>query len=182
MRPEGLPAQNSCQTPPPYLRGSSLHKDDWFRAHLWRWRDLCRPPGVARRCADCRHSVLGGVGSPMAMSDDLGTLNRQVIQLYRAGKYVDATDIASRALAMAERQFGRSAIGVGITLDNLGLLYRAPGPLCGGRAAAQARDGDSMRGRSARTTQTVRIRGAGTQSGRYDGCGPREVVRRRASR
>jgi CHAT domain-containing protein/tetratricopeptide (TPR) repeat protein len=60
-------------------------------------------------------------------SDDLDTLNKQVVQLYQAGSYPEATDIAKRALALAERQFGPDHPTVGTALNNLAGFYKAQG-------------------------------------------------------
>jgi hypothetical protein len=40
--------------------------------------------------------------------DDFDILNEQVLRLYGAGKYSQALEIATRALTVAERQFGHS--------------------------------------------------------------------------
>jgi tetratricopeptide (TPR) repeat protein/CHAT domain-containing protein len=58
-------------------------------------------------------------------SDNFDTLNREVAQLYRAGKYAEAMDIANRALAVAEHQFGPDDARVGTALNNLAQLYQA---------------------------------------------------------
>jgi CHAT domain-containing protein/tetratricopeptide (TPR) repeat protein len=67
-----------------------------------------------------------GVASSTAraqQSDDLNTLNQQVVALYQAGKYAEATDIAQRALALAERRFGPDHARVAAALNNLAALY-----------------------------------------------------------
>ena len=56
-------------------------------------------------------------------SDDLATLNRQMQQLYGAGKYADATEIATQSLALGERQFGPDHPEVGNSLNDLAFLY-----------------------------------------------------------
>jgi len=58
-------------------------------------------------------------------SDDLDALNRQALQLYQAGKYAEATDIANRALALAERQFGLEHPKFADALSSLAVTYRA---------------------------------------------------------
>jgi CHAT domain-containing protein/Tfp pilus assembly protein PilF len=60
-------------------------------------------------------------------SDELSALNLQVEQLYQAGKYGEATDIAKRALGLAERLFGPDHADIGTALNNLALLYRRQG-------------------------------------------------------
>jgi tetratricopeptide (TPR) repeat protein/CHAT domain-containing protein len=72
-----------------------------------------------------------GIGCPTAKAqradDDLNALNQQVDQLYRAGKYAEATEIAERALALAKRQFGPSHAQIVPAVRNLADLYRAQG-------------------------------------------------------
>ena len=54
-------------------------------------------------------SVLVGVTSLPAVAqgaDELAALNAQVVKLYQAGKYAEATEIAKRSLALAEKQLG----------------------------------------------------------------------------
>jgi CHAT domain-containing protein/tetratricopeptide (TPR) repeat protein len=60
-------------------------------------------------------------------TDDLDALNRQVAQLYQAGKYAEATEIAKLQLAVAERKFRADHPSVAIALNNLALLYQAQG-------------------------------------------------------
>ena len=50
-------------------------------------------------------SVLAGVTRLPAVAqgaDDLAALDAQIGELYQAGKYADATEIAKRSLALAE--------------------------------------------------------------------------------
>src|SRR5215813_6497085 len=61
--------------------------------------------------------------------DDLGALNQQVVRLYQAGKYVEATVVAKRALALSERQFGPDHLNVATSLAWLAFLYRDQGRL-----------------------------------------------------
>jgi tetratricopeptide (TPR) repeat protein len=58
-------------------------------------------------------------------ADDLNVLNRQVVGLYQAGKYAEATEIAKRAVDMAEWVLGSDHPDVGAYLNNLAELYRA---------------------------------------------------------
>jgi CHAT domain-containing protein/tetratricopeptide (TPR) repeat protein len=70
------------------------------------------------------------VPSPPATAqsgDALDALNQQVVQLYGAGKYAEATDIAQRALALTERQLGPNHTRVAPVLNNLAELYQAQG-------------------------------------------------------
>jgi CHAT domain-containing protein/tetratricopeptide (TPR) repeat protein len=59
--------------------------------------------------------------------DELGALNRQVLQLYQAGKYAEATGIAKKLLALAETKFGPDHANVGTVLNNLAELYKSLG-------------------------------------------------------
>src|SRR5262249_13412944 len=56
-------------------------------------------------------------------NDDLNSLDQQTVQLSRAGKYQEATEVAQRALSLAERQFGPDDTSVAEHLNNLALLY-----------------------------------------------------------
>ncbi|MFZ4807058.1 MAG: tetratricopeptide repeat protein [Hyphomicrobiaceae bacterium] len=60
-------------------------------------------------------------------NDDLASLNAQVVTLYRAGQFVEATEVAKRALALAERRHGTDHPEVGKALGNLGDVLRQRG-------------------------------------------------------
>ena len=67
-------------------------------------------------------------GAPIyAQPDDLAALNREVKQLYQAGKHAEALPIAHRALEVAERRFGREHPAVGNALNELALLHKSRG-------------------------------------------------------
>jgi CHAT domain-containing protein/tetratricopeptide (TPR) repeat protein len=71
-----------------------------------------------------------GIGCPAVVAqhgDEVEALNVQVEQLYQAGKYGEATEVAKRALAMSERQFGADDPTVGACLNKLGMLYQDQG-------------------------------------------------------
>src|SRR5215470_2593385 len=53
-------------------------------------------------------------------SDQLSTLSQQVGEFLGAGKYAEANEIAKRALASAERQFGPDHPAFSTFLNNLG--------------------------------------------------------------
>jgi tetratricopeptide (TPR) repeat protein len=72
-------------------------------------------------------TATGSLPAKAQQSDDLKSLNQQMIQLAQAGKYAEATDVAQRALALAERQLGPDHPAVGIRLNMLALLYRTQG-------------------------------------------------------
>jgi tetratricopeptide (TPR) repeat protein/CHAT domain-containing protein len=71
--------------------------------------------------------AIGSFAAETQRSNELATLYQQVVQLYQAGKYAEATDIAKRALALAEHQFGPDHPTVGTALNNLAELYHAQG-------------------------------------------------------
>jgi hypothetical protein len=73
-------------------------------------------------------------GMPALAADDLDTLNRQVVQLYRQGKHTKALATAEKALALAERTLGPSHPNTLRSVNNLGLLYRRRAPCEGGAA------------------------------------------------
>jgi tetratricopeptide (TPR) repeat protein len=60
-------------------------------------------------------------------TDDLDALNKQVLTLYRQGKYAEATEIAKRSLALAEKKFGPDHPDIGQSLNNLAALYDSQG-------------------------------------------------------
>ena len=59
-------------------------------------------------------------------SAEFSPLYQQALQLYRAGQHSDATSVAERALAIAERQ-GAEQLNTASALNLLGLLYAAQG-------------------------------------------------------
>lgn len=74
--------------------------------------------------------LLAGAGPMSARAqgtNDLDALNKRTSELYRAGKYAEATEVAKQSLAIAEQQFGPNHHQVGTALNNLALLYNAQG-------------------------------------------------------
>jgi Tetratricopeptide repeat len=69
-------------------------------------------------------------------TDDLDALNKQVVTLYSQGKYAEATEIAKRSLALAEKKLGPDHHTVGTSLTQPRRAVPRPGPLPRGRAAA----------------------------------------------
>ena len=67
--------------------------------------------------------VSGGLGEVVAQSADPSALNRQMEQLYQAGRYAEAISVAERALAQTESQFGPSHLDVGNALNRLAVLF-----------------------------------------------------------
>ena len=51
-------------------------------------------------------------------------LNQEAFQLYRAGNYPGAVDVAKKALEVAEKLFGPDHPNVATSLNNLAELYR----------------------------------------------------------
>jgi CHAT domain-containing protein/Tfp pilus assembly protein PilF len=66
-----------------------------------------------------------GLSSASAAQDE--DLNQHVLQLYQAGRYVEALPLAKRALAIYEGMLGPGHPQVATALNNLALLYKAQG-------------------------------------------------------
>jgi CHAT domain-containing protein/tetratricopeptide (TPR) repeat protein len=62
-----------------------------------------------------------------AQIDDLDALHEQVVHLHRQGKYSEATKIAKRSLALAEKKFAPDHPHVGTSLYLVAFLYQAQG-------------------------------------------------------
>jgi tetratricopeptide (TPR) repeat protein len=60
-------------------------------------------------------------------SDDVAAINSKVAQLYKQGKYSEATEVAKRALALAEKALGPDHPDVGHSMNNLALLQKSQG-------------------------------------------------------
>jgi tetratricopeptide (TPR) repeat protein len=56
---------------------------------------------------------------------DWDTLNKEVMDPYRAGKYDQAVAVAQKALQVAEQNVGPDHPDVARSLENLAALYRA---------------------------------------------------------
>jgi len=54
-------------------------------------------------------------------------LNAKVVTLYQQGRYAEAAKVAKEALKVAEATFGPDHLDVGVSLNNLALLYEAQG-------------------------------------------------------
>src|SRR5262249_7152012 len=68
---------------------------------------------------------VGTSSIPLAQqTDDVNELNKRVQELYRAGRYSDAIQIAQRVLAIREKALGRDHPDVAQSLNNLAELYR----------------------------------------------------------
>src|SRR6516165_7604753 len=59
--------------------------------------------------------------------DAAAALDTKVTELWRAGKYADATPLALRVLAMREKQYGADHPNVAYALNVLNFLYRMQG-------------------------------------------------------
>jgi tetratricopeptide (TPR) repeat protein len=90
--------------------------------------------------ADRAGGVLAVTASRQARAqgnDDRDALNKQVAVLYGQGKYAEATEIAKRSLALAEKALGSDHPEVGKALNNLAELYQAQDRYTESRAALQ---------------------------------------------
>jgi tetratricopeptide (TPR) repeat protein len=71
---------------------------------------------------------VGTSSIPLAQqTDDVNELNKRVLELYRAGRYSDAIQIAQRVLAIREKALGRDHPDVAQSLNDLAELYRRQG-------------------------------------------------------
>lgn len=81
--------------------------------------------------------VLFGLSSTSSAQDrdallvEAKQLNQQVEELYPQGRFVEATDLAKRALALREKLLGAFHPDVAESLNNLALLYQARGNYVG---------------------------------------------------
>jgi tetratricopeptide (TPR) repeat protein len=66
-------------------------------------------------------------GFAISQSIEWETLNQEVMDLYRAGRYDRAVVVAKKALEVAERSVGPDHIAVGTSLNNLASLYDTQG-------------------------------------------------------
>src|SRR5262245_22516763 len=83
---------------------------------------------MARRCIQFSLIVLiCSICDVKAQQENLEALNRQVNQLYQAGKFAEAIPIAQRALTLAESQFGAVHLAVADALNGLALAYKSRG-------------------------------------------------------
>jgi tetratricopeptide (TPR) repeat protein len=57
-------------------------------------------------------------------SDDVGTLDKQIEQLFKTGKYAEATEVALRVIALQEKVLGPDHLEVAKAQDTLATLYR----------------------------------------------------------
>jgi tetratricopeptide (TPR) repeat protein len=110
-------------------------KGDQF-LFAWKWAGSAGR-GIASQSGE-RFSGTAGFGQQVEgagtfvllrwkRTEDLEMLNRQTIQLRQAGKFVEATNLATRSLSQAERQFGLDHPSVSTPLNNLAALYQDQG-------------------------------------------------------
>ena len=119
----------------PSLMASLARRRLWARRSILCHRAIATAliiaSNILRTLASAGFALLlamtAGAGLARAQDDDLDGLNRQVVELYQAGKYAEATPIAERVLTLAERRFGSDHPQVGTRLNDLALLYRAQG-------------------------------------------------------
>jgi CHAT domain-containing protein/tetratricopeptide (TPR) repeat protein len=58
-------------------------------------------------------------------AEQFGAINAYVVKLYREGKYVEGTDLAERALTLAEKALGREHVQTTAIANSLASLYMA---------------------------------------------------------
>jgi CHAT domain-containing protein/Flp pilus assembly protein TadD len=71
--------------------------------------------------------VVLGSAADAQTADDPAALNAEIMRLYQAGRYTEATEIAKRLLAIREKALGPNDPAVGSALNTLAMLYRAQG-------------------------------------------------------
>ncbi len=72
-------------------------------------------------------AVSGSVGVNAQSGEDIVALGKQVVQLDGQGKYAEATAVAERAVALAERVLGKEHPSTLTSIDNLAVLYAKQG-------------------------------------------------------
>ena len=70
-------------------------------------------------------SGMSSVAHAQGAGVEWDALNREVMELYRAGAYDRAVAVAQKALRVAERNVGPDHPDVATSLENLAALYRA---------------------------------------------------------
>src|SRR5204862_6624396 len=65
--------------------------------------------------------------SPAPTKSEADKLDRQVVQLYQAGKYSEAIPIAIKILALREKALGPNHPTTAMALNNLAVLYKSMG-------------------------------------------------------
>jgi CHAT domain-containing protein/Tfp pilus assembly protein PilF len=68
-----------------------------------------------------------GVSAQLDDLEEAKRLNRQVVELYEAGRYDEAIPLAERALAIREKALGAEHLAVAQSLNSLAILYEAKG-------------------------------------------------------
>ena len=71
--------------------------------------------------------ALSGFAPALAQPNDLAALNRQIGQLYQAGKYDEAIPLAQRLVELTGTRFGKDSRAHANALGVLGDLYREKG-------------------------------------------------------
>jgi len=72
--------------------------------------------------------AIGSASEPAAaQKDEAAALNARATELYRAGKYSEATPLAQRALEIREKTLGPDHPEVGVSLINLANIYQSQG-------------------------------------------------------
>ncbi len=94
-----------------------------------------------KRALAIREKALGPEHPEFAAS-----LNYLAVLYTDQSRYAEAEPLYERALAIREKSLGPDTLVSPAGLDNLAILYADQKPLCGGRAAVQARAGDQREG------------------------------------
>ncbi|AEP13144.1 tetratricopeptide repeat protein [Chloracidobacterium thermophilum] len=71
--------------------------------------------------------LTGAMAYAQGAGGEWETLSREVMELYRAGKYDQALVVAKKALEVAEKSVGPEHPNVAKSLNNLAYLYNAQG-------------------------------------------------------
>jgi tetratricopeptide (TPR) repeat protein len=71
--------------------------------------------------------VLVNAADAQKRADDPAALDAEMVRLYQAGKYTEATEIAKQSLAINEKVQGHQHPEVATSLNNLALLFQELG-------------------------------------------------------
>jgi tetratricopeptide (TPR) repeat protein len=99
-------------------------------------------------------------GSPLIADEQddlakLSSLNKQVAELYQAGKFNEAISIAEESLELSEKAIGPDHPDTALALNNLAQLYRFMGDYAKAEPLYQSARSRSKRKPSVRITRTL---------------------------
>jgi tetratricopeptide (TPR) repeat protein len=95
-------------------------------AMIFQWLRRAAAPSALSIASSAQASSADDRPGPQGANDP-DALARQVEQLYQASRYLEATNIAKAALALAEKKFGFDHPAVAKALNNLATLYFVQG-------------------------------------------------------